>query len=306
MSFGDEFLTQPDLFPARDSGELWGSKQMSLEFSGGPYLFRGLSETHVELLSHRYGDLLGAETSADEPVEIQVFRVAGSDFCELTPIPGRPYAMDLDYRSSMVNVAAPRLMGRISLEPLRAALWTSVEEPLKHVIGIFENFFRLLVAYRLNQAGGALLHSAAVVRDSQAYLFLGRSGAGKSTISKINQDAGFEVLSDDMNALVIEEGRAVVEKLPFAGDLGQTGERRGGAPLAGIFRLEKSDHHALHPLPQPQALALLLSCSPYLNADRHRTDRLMENLVSLVQACNVKRLTFRRDPEFWDLIMETF
>jgi hypothetical protein len=120
-------------------------------------------------------------------------------------------------------------------------MWTSVEEPLKDVIGVFENFFRLLVAYRLNEIGGALLHSAAVVRDSRAYLFLGRSGAGKSTISKINQDAGLDVLSDDMNALVVENGRTLVEKLPFAGDLGQTAERRGGALLAGIFRLEKAE-----------------------------------------------------------------
>jgi len=195
-------------------------------------------------------------------------------------------------------------MGRITLVPLRAALWTSVDEPLDEVIGVFENFFRLLVAYRLNQIGGALLHSAGLVRDSRAYLFLGRSGAGKSTISRISQEAGVEVLSDDMNALVLEHGRATVEKLPFAGDLGQTGGRRGGVSLAGLYRLEQAETHAVEPFPKPEALALLLSCAPYLNADPHRTDRLMENLAALARNCDVKRLAFRRDAGFWDLIAE--
>jgi hypothetical protein len=257
------------------------------------------------MMGRRYGDLEGAVDTQAKPIGIEVFRVADDDFRELEPIPGRPYDMDLDYQQDLIRVAASKTMGRISLSPLAAAMWTSVEEPLKDVIGVFENFFRLLVAYRLNEIGGALLHSAAVVRDSRAYLFLGRSGAGKSTISKINQDAGLDVLSDDMNALVVENGRTLVEKLPFAGDLGQTAERRGGALLAGIFRLEKADTHAIRPLPQPEALALLVSCSPYLNADRFRTDRLLENLATLSQNCVVKRLAFRRDPGFWDLIAET-
>jgi hypothetical protein len=269
----------------------------------------GDSETQVELLEERYGELSGALDGNPERVEIEVFRAPRSDFRELEPAPGRSYDMDLDYLEDSVRVAAPNMMGRVTLAPLRAAplraaLWTPVEEPLDEVVGVFENFFRLIVDYRLNHVGGALLHSASLVRDSRAYLFLGRSGAGKSTISRISQEAGAEVLSDDMNALVLEQGRATVEKLPFAGNLGQTGRRRGGVSLAGLYRLEPAEAHALEPFPEPEALALLLSCAPFLNADPHRTDRLMENLAALAQSCDVKKLAFRRDAGFWDLIAE--
>ncbi|MDH3255846.1 MAG: hypothetical protein OEM62_12690, partial [Acidobacteriota bacterium] len=166
-------------------------------------------------------------------------------------------------------------------------------------------FFRLVVAYRLNQLGGVLLHSAGVVRASRAYLFLGRSGAGKTTISRISRAAGLEVLSDDMNAVLPSVGGAVVEKLPFAGDLGQTGSRAGGGDLAALFRLEKAAAHNLRPLSEPEAVALLVSCSPYLNADPHRTDELLHNARRLLRGCTANVLAFRPDPDFWKLLEDS-
>lgn len=305
MTFAKRFLHVPDLFPARRSGHRWGTTDLCVDFAGGPYVFRGLSDCQAAILEDRYQDLDCGETDESNVVEILVFKADAGDFREPEPIPARPYAMDLDCRPASVRIAAESLMGLLFLSPLRAALWTSVETPTPQVIAVFENFFRLVVAYRLNQLGGVLLHSAGVLRESRAYLFLGRSGAGKTTISRICQAAGLEVLSDDMNAVLPAAGGAVVEKLPFAGDLGQTGKRVGGGDLAALFRLEQAPEHTLKPLAEPEAVALLVSCSPYLNADPHRTDRLLHNARYLLRGCTANALAFRPDPDFWKLLEDS-
>lgn len=50
--------------------------------------------------------------------------------------------------------------------------------------------------------GGVLVHSAAVVCGGRGLLFLGDSGAGKSTIAMLGLQVGAEVLGDDLNFLI--------------------------------------------------------------------------------------------------------
>ena len=80
-------------------------------------------------------------------------------------------------------------------------------------------------------------------------MVFGRSGAGKSTSSRLALESGWEVLSDDMNALVRDQGDWRVEKLPFAGDLGQTPSRSRLYPIAGLHWLQQAADHAAGPMP---------------------------------------------------------
>ena len=112
------------------------------------------------------------------------------------------YDLELDYAAKSLSMAGLDLMVRLELVPeLRAALWVATEEhDLFH--SAFENFLRILVAYAALDLGGGLFHSAAVVEGDSAWLFVGHSGAGKSTVSRLALDSGRAVLSDDLNPVL--------------------------------------------------------------------------------------------------------
>jgi hypothetical protein len=64
-----------------------------------------------------------------------------------------------------------------------------------------ETAIKYLLAARLAAEGGLLVHGVALADDERAALFTGPSGAGKSTLAALGQQAGFEVLADELVAV---------------------------------------------------------------------------------------------------------
>lgn len=300
--FGTRYLKYPELFPARRGGERRGAHQATIEFAGGPYLFRGLDSEQLARVRGHFGDQCSRSDPPPAPaVAIEVYRAAAGDF--LPPLlDGTPYSFDMDHQPSEIRIAGWGFMARIDWTPgLAGALW------LPHTAGPFriepvENYFRALVAYRLLDLRGALLHSAGVVRGGGAYLFIGPSGAGKTTVSRISLEAGLAVLSDDLNALVKEEEGILVEKLPFSGELGMTRTRSNRYPAQVLCRLEQGSGNRLRPMSRAEILAALVACSPFANTDPHRFGQLLENLEELTEQVRAYRLTFTPDARFWELL----
>jgi len=310
MSFGERFLTFPDLFPARRAGEPWGERQVSLDLPGGPYRVAGLSDRQAEAAGERFGALCREEgphtEAAGDAVRGLLFRAPASDF-RAVDTRGWEYAMDFEHGERSVRLAGLHLMARLDWAPaLSGALWTSEEGPL--FPGIFENFLRVQVAYRLLALGGVVLHSAGIAEEPPgkgAFLFLGPSGAGKTTLSRLSEACGRTVLSDDMNALLPGPGPGEpprVVKLPFTGDLGERREAHPPRPLRGLLRIEKGPADALRPLSSAATLALLVACSPFVNADPHRQDLLLGVLSGLARAAPARVLTFSLAGGFWDIL----
>lgn len=185
---------------------------------------------------------------------------------------------------------AARLVGRGDRQP-----WGRAEESVV-VAG------RSCCCRGLLEAGGALLHSAAVVDEGGAVLFVGVSGAGKSTVSRRALESGRAVLSDDLNAVVREGGRVWVEQAPFTGDLGPANTVRGRFPLARVLRLRKGETAALRAMGRAEVLALLAGCSPYVNADPVRREQVLGNLEGSLAGVPADELTFPRDGGFWHLL----
>jgi hypothetical protein len=299
LPFGERFLTCPDLFPARRSGESWGERRLVLDLPGGPYLAAGLSAGQEEGVRQRFGEACRAAAGGGAP-DVAVFRADRGDFREVDTR-GWSYALDFDYGEAAVRLAGLRLMARLdSQAALTAALWTSEEGD--RFPGIFENLLRVLVAYRLVAAGGALLHAAGVADGRGAVLFLGASGAGKSTLSGLSAQAGKTVLSDDLNAaLPGAAGGARVERVPFTGDFEAAGAP-GSWPLRALLRIEKGPADTIVPLGLAAGLATLLACSPFVNADPHRRDRLAANLEELARRVPRGVLTFSLGGGFWRIL----
>lgn len=298
MSFGDGFLRHPDLFPGRRSGEPWGDRSLALTIPGGPYLVSGLAVSQEEALRHRFGPLCGTAQKG-EGVETAVFRAPASDFLTIDTR-GWEYALDLDPAPGSLRVAGLRLMARVDWTPgLAAGLWTPEAAGEEWAAGVCENLLRLLAAYRLLAAGGALLHSAAVSDGEWAWLLLGPAGAGKTTASRLCLAAGADVLSDDLNAVL--PGPAVA-RLPFTGDLG---ERQGGPasyPLKAVLRLRQGPAESLAPLSPASALAALTAAAPYVNRDPWRREPLLAALERLARAVPAWELTFSPGADLWSIL----
>lgn len=304
MSFGAAFLHNRDLFPARRSGEAWGDRRLVLALPGGPYRFDGLNAVQEAIVHERFGGFRIAER-VEQPgaaVESRIFRAPESDFREFDRR-GWHYSIDFDYGPDAVRIAGLRLLARLDWRPsLAGALWTP-DGGGDHFAGIFENFCRVLVAYRLLEQGGAVVHSAGVVRDGEALLFVGHSGAGKTTVSRMSLDCGATVLSDDLNALLPSRAdNPVLEALPFTGDLGGGVSAGARFPLRAVMRLEKSPAESLVPLSRAEAVATLLACSPFVNADPHRRGDLLANLAALAAGLPAYALRFTLSGEMWGIL----
>ena len=302
MNFGESFLSNPDLFPARQTGETWGDEQVVIQFAGNDYICAGMSATQAAAVRERFGPMCAAAPQSPRPsVVLTAFRAADADFVSDERV--WEFDFDLDYAPDAVSFAGFHFMGRLDWLPrLQAALWSPEDERLvSHAI--FENVLRVVAAYHLLEQGGLLLHSAAVADATGADIFFGPSGAGKSTISRLGHDAGRRVLSDDMNALRATPTGVVVEKLPFAGDFGQTTESAGvDFQVRGLYHLQQGPRHEVAPMSRARAVAALLGCAPFVNRNPFRYDELVRKLQDLNARLPVRVLTFSPEPSLWGLL----
>jgi hypothetical protein len=295
MDFAEGFVRTPDLFPARPSGETWGERQLVLRFVGGPYLLSGLNVEQERLLRRRFGGFLGEPEEGEGAAGLMLFEASPSDFVEID-MRAWVYTLDFDYGPKAVRLAGYRWMGRVDWGASGAAgsLWTSACDD--ELLGVIENQLRILAAYRLAESGGVLLHSSCVVDDGGAYLFLGPSGAGKTTLARLGVASGRTVLSDDLNA--ISPQSLCVAPVPFAGELRSTAGNGTPYPLRAICRLAQGRVNQAEPLPPALALATALSCAPFVNRDPYRVEALTAGLERIVEKTPQFHLSFNLD-ESW-------
>jgi hypothetical protein len=307
MSFGGGFLRFPDLFPGRRGGEPWGNRSLVVDVAGGPYLFSGLSATQEEAVRAKLAALcLGPATGAQ--VATRVFRAPRADFLDFD-LKGWEYTLDMDHSSAAVRLAGLRLMARLDWAPtLRGGLWTPEEQGEEWASSVFENYLRVLTAYRLLEMEGAVLHSAGVTDGESAWMLLGPSGAGKTTSSRLCLEQGGMVLSDDLNAVVLPSGDPhlpgppLLLRLPFTGDLG---ERSGGPasyPLAAVLRLVKGTEDRLQPISPAAALAGLVAAAPFVNKDPWRREILLGILEQVARSVPAYELVFSLNGRLWDIL----
>jgi hypothetical protein len=307
MSFGERFLSMPDLFPARRSGEPWGDVELAVALPGGPYHLDGLTQAQAAVVAERFGPLARPLTDPaagrDGAVSLRVFRASAQDFLEIDTV-GWEYTFDTEHTPAGVRLAGLDMMARVDHHPAPgAALWTHLTGGPGFLQAI-ENVLRLFLAYRVFDAGGLVLHSSAAVVGERAFLFVGRSGAGKSTAARLSLEAGHGVLSDDLNAIERSADSFRLRALPFTGDLAPSVARPGSFPIERLCRLEQYPSHEATPLSRAEQVALLVACAPFLNADPERSSALLERAAALAEALPGCTLRFRPDAGFWGPLSE--
>jgi hypothetical protein len=157
-------------------------------------------------------------------------------------------------------------------------------------------FLRVAYSIALLDAGALLLHASSVARADRGYVFPGRSGSGKTTVTRLSP--GATLLSDELS-IVTRDGRCY--GTPFWGELARAGENRG-VRAAGLYVLRQADHHAVTPLRPPQALHALLPNVVFFARDPALAGHVLDVAAETVARVPCFELAFRRDPGFWSVI----
>lgn len=147
--------------------------------------------------------------------------------------------------------------------------------------------YSLWSAYGMMAAaeGIALIHSSSVVVDGKAYLFLGESGTGKSTHSRLWLKAipGTEPLNDDSPVIRTGNGVAMAYGSPWSGKSPCYVPK--SFPIAAIVRLSQASQNRIRPLDRLQAFAAIYpSLSPMLAQCDYYSDFFTE-LTSAIIGC---------------------
>jgi len=156
------------------------------------------------------------------------------------------------YKRAVFNREMTRGEVLLNRELLRGEEWYyPLEYPLDE----------LAMMHRLALGGGVELHSCGLAKnDGRGYLFVGHSGAGKSTIGRLwVRERNARILSDDRVIVTKEDGRFRMHGTPWHGEAGLA--CNANADLKAIFLIQHGRENELVRVNPAQASAELFARS---------------------------------------------
>lgn len=112
-----------------------------------------------------------------------------------------------------------------------------------HVSDIqFQIILRRALQLLLAKEHGFIFHMSASKVDGNAYVFMGKSGAGKSTVME-QLTIKYQVLADDMGIIRKENGRYYFYQTPFLEKIFWITKSALPIPLGKIFFLKKANYY---------------------------------------------------------------
>ncbi len=161
------------------------------------------------------------------------------------------------------------------------------------------SFLRFVFSLALIRKSGCLVHASSLIKNGEAYLFPGKSGAGKTTITRISPDT--VLLSDDISLIRASRAEFMAFGTPFFGAGNMPGENRA-APLKGIYFPVKDKANYLDKLNPGQALQRLLSNAVFFARDPDLSRRLFDFCADIAMCTPAYDLHFLPESSFWRCI----
>ncbi|MBR4972621.1 MAG: hypothetical protein IKY59_06600 [Oscillospiraceae bacterium] len=152
-------------------------------------------------------------------------------------------------------------------------------------------------AERLFDLDTLLVHGSAIAVDDAAYLFVARSGTGKSTHTRFwREQFGLRarMINDDKPFLRLTPNAVLCCGSPWSGKHGLDCNIQ--LPLAGICLLERGSENQIDPLSTQDALPMLQRQS-YQPLDPAKAIRFAALVTSLTQSVPLWRMECTKDPQ---------
>ena len=154
---------------------------------------------------------------------------------------------------------------------------------------------QLLLMYHLAERGGVLTHAAGGAIHGVGMIFPGRSGAGKSTISRqLVGVPGVQLLSDDRMIVRKMEGGFRAFGTPWPGDAKIA--VNDSAPLRAICFLAHGAEHKLAEITPAKAMELLMPVTSLPWFDKDVLPSALATCEELVSTVAAFQLYFKPDP----------
>jgi hypothetical protein len=244
------------------------------------------SDAHLlDLLRRRYAGFLSSTTAAAYEFEIVI--VSPGEFCADADVAVRVHDGKWSLRRGDF---------RAEWDCRTRRGWIQQTVNPYSVDSVLRIVHTLLLASR----GGFLLHAASGIRDGRAFVFTGRSGAGKTTIARLAPPDA-TLLSDEISYLRYIDHKYVAFGTPFAGELAASGEPVSAAVHA-IYQLAWGDRHHLERLGESDAVRALMRNILFFVDDAELTGQVFQTACHLAANVPVYRLTFTPDAGVWDAV----
>lgn len=293
-------LSAPNLVPT----STWGPYHLSFQMHAISLEFTGLSLTQKQAIQDRYAGFINQQRQANDNPQLscRAYR--------LLQAPGVPFVdLSRDGQYAPLQVRRPDAIDLTGSEfkasiPLQETCTTGslgvVNEAELAYPSVVENVLRVFTAYKAVESGGLILHSAGLVFEQQAYIFVGRSNAGKTTLTRKAHQFGAKVLSDDINMVLPGAGSTgyVAHAVPFTGEFGRTLDHAGGResyPVAAVILLEQGKSLQVSSVEPSDAVAKLLVGCPFVNMDASQAPLLFDAVAAFASTVPVVRLQSARD-----------
>lgn len=279
---------------------------LEVRFAGLAFLLEGLAAPVREAVSARFlpsGVADGASLRPRSPRAgsgALVFSSASAASFPVVCTAGYEETFALKHTPGRLGFDGRLCRGELVLEGTRAdGRIEHAPVSVADLVGVVENVLRMATALVVRARGGLLLHSAAIARGDEAIILVGRSGAGKSTACATALRLGHRVLSDELNALFVDDGRLWVSPVPFAGDHGEPPqETRLG--VRQLFLLEQG-HDEVTIASSTRAAGGLVAATPFLNTDPARSDELLDAALLIAHVAGARALALGLGSDVWQI-----
>ena len=175
--------------------------------------------------------------------------------------------------------------------------YTQLEGDPRYQFFAFNNCLMLLYTFTSALRNTLMMHASVVKHKGKGYIFLGKSGTGKSTHSHLwlkNIDE-CELLNDDNPVVRILDGKAVVFGSPWSG---KTPCYKNDLAWVGAFiRLQQKPENHIELNSLAQAFAILKSSCSTAPWDNAVHNGICNTLTTLLQQVNTYILGCRPDKE---------
>lgn len=200
-----------------------------------------------------------------------------------------------------------RLWGTLSGHMLTGGDYTEATmSPHQHPSFGLDNALMTLYALRTARMQTALFHASVIGYEGRGYLFLGKSGTGKSTHARLwlENIPGSELVNDDNPVVRIEaDGSVRVYGSPWSGKTDCY--RNMDLPAGGFVQLAQAPHNAIRRMRSIEAYASLVTSISGKRWDRTLADGLHATENALVASVPVWNLECLPDAAAARLCRET-
>lgn len=196
---------------------------------------------------------------------IEIYKAAGGWRLEMAPTSRARRCCILDLDEGFTS-------GQLWIEPERRSALFSLN-----------NALMVMFAFRTATLGTLEMHSSVVTNGGKAYMFLGKSGTGKSTHSRqwLESIPGTELLNDDNPIIRLEaDGTVRVYGSPWSGKT--PCYRNASAPVGAIVRIRQCPENRISRLSVVESYASVYSSCSGLKFYKSMADAIHSTLEGVV------------------------